>query len=294
MINSFIIANRYQTQSVIGEGGNAVVYLGFDKVLNKSVAIKLLKSTIQENSEQYQRYLREIKTASTFTTRKIVKVFDVGVYNDHPFIVMEYIKGQTAKELTRRRGYLEINEAVDIILQVCDALDDVHKYNIIHRDIKPQNILVKSDGRAILADFGTAFINEYDPEITSQEVIVGSPHYLDPEIAKGNRATIQSDIYSLGITMFELLCGRLPYTGNSATAIAAAHIKDDFPDIRKYNSKITQDFVDIIEKACQKKVTKRYKNINEFKADLLIAITKYKEPERKSFWTKLFKKGVKK
>ncbi len=211
MIEPFIIENRYQVQSIIGEGGNAIVYLGLDTILKKPVAIKLLKTTILENPDHYQRYLREIKTACTFTSRKIVKIFDVGVYQDRPFIVMEYIKGQTAKDLINLRGYLEVSEAIDIVLQICDALSEVHKYNIIHRDIKPQNILVKSVGCAILADFGTAFIEKLDPEITSQEVIIGSPHYLDPEISKGNRATIQSDIYSLGITMFELLCGKLPY-----------------------------------------------------------------------------------
>ena len=280
MIEPFVIENRYQVQSIIGEGGNAVVYLGLDTILKKEVAIKLLKTTIQENPDHYQRYLREIKTACTFTSRKIVKIFDVGVYQDRPFIVMEYI-----------RGYLEIAEALDILLQICDALAEVHKYNIIHRDIKPQNILVKSDGCAILADFGTAFIEKLDPEITSQEVIIGSPHYLDPEISKGNRATIQSDIYSLGITMFELLCGKLPFNGTSATAIAAAHIKDPFPNILKYNSKIPAS---LVAKACQKNLSKRYKNINELKADLLLVAMENKNKHKKSsFWSKIFKKGKK-
>ena len=294
MIEPFVIENRYQVQSIIGEGGNAVVYLGLDTILKKEVAIKLLKTTIQENPDHYQRYLREIKTACTFTSRKIVKIFDVGVYQDRPFIVMEYIRGQTAKDLINIRGYLEIAEALDILLQICDALAEVHKYNIIHRDIKPQNILVKSDGCAILADFGTAFIEKLDPEITSQEVIIGSPHYLDPEISKGNRATIQSDIYSLGITMFELLCGKLPFNGTSATAIAAAHIKDPFPNILKYNSKIPASLVAIIEKACQKNISKRYKNINELKADLLLVAMENKNKHKKSsFWSKIFKKGKK-
>ena len=291
MINSFTIENRYQVQSILGEGGNAIVYLAFDSILKKEVAIKLLKTTVQENPEHYKRYLREIKTACTFTSRKIVKIYDVGIYNDLPFIVMEYIKGQTAKDLINHRGYLEVSEAIDILLQVCDALVEVHKYNIIHRDIKPQNILVKNDGCAVLADFGTAFINQIDPEITSQEVIIGSPHYLDPEISKGYRATIQSDIYSLGITMFELLCGKVPFSGTTATAIAAAHIKDDFPNILKYNNKIPQDLILIIEKACQKNINKRYKNINELKADLLLASANHKKNKTKvSFFKKIFKK----
>ena len=127
MIEPFVIENRYQVQSIIGEGGNAVVYLGLDTILKKEVAIKLLKTTIQENPDHYQRYLREIKTACTFTSRKIVKIFDVGVYQDRPFIVMEYIRGQTAKDLINIRGYLEIAEALDILLQICDALAEVHK-----------------------------------------------------------------------------------------------------------------------------------------------------------------------
>ncbi len=292
MINSFIIEDRYHINSVIGEGGNAIVYLAFDTFSNKQVAVKLLKSTVSENPDHYQRYLREIKTACTFTTRKIVKIYDVGLYNDRPYIVMEYIKGQSAKDLIVQRGYLDISEALDIIIQICDSIHEVHKYNIIHRDIKPQNILIKGDGCVVLADFGTAFIDNLDPEITSQTVIIGSPHYLDPEISKGNRATVQSDIYALGISMFELLTGKVPYSGNTPTAIAAAHIKDDFPNIKKFNSKIPNNLVKIIEKACEKNNQKRYKNINELKADLLVARDEYKNP-KKGFLSFLFKRRAK-
>ncbi len=275
----FVIENRYYVNSKIGAGGFATVFLAHDSVLNIPVAVKILKEPVVKDSPQYQRYIREIQTICTVSSKNIIKVYDVGFYNDHAYIVMEFVKGITARELLRKRGKLTIPEAYDILSQICDALIEVHKYKIIHRDIKPQNIVVKNDGQVVLLDFGTAIIyTKYDGSITGEHSIVCSPTYLDPEVAQsGGKYTEQSDIYSVGITMFELLNGKPPFIASEALAVLAAHRLQPLPRIHKLNKKIPKSFEKIINKACAKTFDTRYLTVVEFKDDLDKAYAKYKK-----------------
>ena len=283
-----IINSRYELVQEIGKGGNAQVYLAFDLILNQEVAIKILKHTIEEKKDLAISFNQETKTAAALVHPNIVKIYDIGVYEDHPYVVMEYIRGYSVKQLILKRGYLDLNEATMIILQIIDALSYAHKYKIIHRNIKHQNILIKSDGKAYLADFGTAFIMEETLKVEKSDVVIGTPHYIAPEVVKQCASTYQSDIYSLGCTFFEMLCGRTPYIGKNATMIAASHVKEDFPKIRSINTQIPESYENIILKATEKDLLKRYNNLNEFKADLLIAYDNYLHPKKISFWKKLF------
>lgn len=284
-----VLNSRYQILKELGKGGNSFVYLAFDQILKQEVALKILKYTISEKEDLYNRYAQEIKTAAALVHRNIIKIFDVGMIDDHPYVVMEYIRGYSVKQLINKRGFIDINEATLIIRQIADALAYAHKYKIIHRDIKPQNILIKSDGCAILADFGTAFIEE-EKYKEKQDIVIGTPHYISPEVVKEFTTTYQSDIYSLGCTFFEMLCGHTPYTGKNATEIAVKHVKEDFPDIRKINPKIPTEYAAIINKATAKDLNKRYNNTNELKADLIIAYEHYLHPKKKSIWSRIFRR----
>lgn len=281
---------RYQILKNIEPGGNSNVYLAYDKILKQEVALKILKYSINEKEDLYERFTLEIKTAATLNHRNIIQIFDIGMIDERPYVVMEYIRGYNVKQLIKQRGFIDINEATMILLQVIDGLNHAHKYKIIHRDIKPQNILIKSDGTAILADFGTAFIKEEQEEKSS--IILGTPHYIAPEIVRNNDCTFQSDIYSLGCTFFEMLCGTTPFKGNSVTQIAIAHVKEPFPNILKINTKIPQEYANIIYKATEKDLSNRYNNLSEMKADLLKAYQNYLNPPQ-SFWQKLWKRRKK-
>ncbi len=278
MFNSFVLENRYYIHAQIGSGGNANVFLGYDSILNHQVAVKILKHKIDKNSEAYQQYLREIQTICAVSSKNIVKVYDVGIEQDHLFIIMDLVKGKSLRQFIQKRNTISLHENCDILFQICDALIKVHAFNIIHRDIKPQNIMLKNDGQVVLLDFGTAMINNTDATMTSEGNILGSPPYTDPKLFVDKKASIQSDIYSLGITMYELFSGKLPFfvSGNVKQTIYR-QLHEKLPNIKTYNDSIPRKFVKIIYKACSLEIEDRYQTMMELKDDLIKAYKKYQK-----------------
>ncbi|MBQ1476658.1 MAG: Stk1 family PASTA domain-containing Ser/Thr kinase [Erysipelotrichaceae bacterium] len=261
------IAGRYQVIKLIGRGGMADVYLALDTILNREVAIKVLKSEMASDPVALERFRREANATTYLSHPNIVDVYDVGDDGDKHFIVMEYVNGHTLKQLIKRRGAIPYKEAVWLMKQLSGALMEAHRHQIIHRDVKSQNVLIKNDGTVKVADFGIALANG-EVDITSKDSVLGSVHYLAPELTKGVQATMQSDIYSLGIVFFELLTGDVPYKGENAIQIALQHVKGDIPSVRSFDPNIPQSVENIIIKSTAKSLENRYANIALMLRDL--------------------------
>ena len=261
------INDRYEIEGLIGEGGMANVYLASDTILDRKVAVKVLRGDLAGDEKFVRRFQREALAASSLSHPNIVEIYDVGEDDGNFYIVMEYIEGKTLKQLIKKRGVLSIPETIDIMLQLLDALQVAHDSYIIHRDIKPQNIMIKESGLVKITDFGIA-VALNSVELTQTNSVMGSVHYLPPEQASGKGSTIRSDIYSLGILMFEMLTGKMPYKGDSAVEIALKHMKEPMPSARELNPVIPQSIENIILKAAAKNPKNRYKNVSEMAEDI--------------------------
>ena len=274
------INDRYEIIKLIGEGGMANVYLAYDTILERKVAVKVLRGDLANDDKFVRRFQREALSASSLNHPNIVEMYDVGEDNGNFYIVMEYIDGKTLKQLIKKRGHLTVSEAIDIMLQLTDGLATAHDSYIIHRDIKPQNIMILEDGLAKITDFGIAMaINAVD--LTQTNSVMGSVHYLPPEQAAGKGSTIKSDIYSLGILFYEMLSGTMPFRGETAVEIALKHIKEEMPSIRKVNNKVPQSVENIILKCTAKNPKNRYNNVKELNDDLKSALSLDRENEEK-------------
>ena len=274
------INDRYQIIKTIGEGGMANVYLAYDTILDRNVAVKVLRGDLATDEKFVRRFQREALSASSLSHPNIVEVYDVGEDNGSYYIVMEYIEGKHLKQLLKKRGNLTLTEVVDIMLQVTDGLSAAHDSYIIHRDIKPQNIMILENGLIKITDFGIAMaINS--TQLTQTNSVMGSVHYLPPEQASGKGATIQSDVYSMGILMYELLTGNLPFKGDNAVEIALKQIKEPFPSIKEQLPSIPQSIENIIMKATAKNPKNRYADAREMHDDLKTALLDERATEPK-------------
>ena len=273
---SKIIAERYELLELIGQGGMADVYLAKDIILNRTIAIKILRTSLAKDPIYVTRFQREASAAATLSHKNIVEIYDVGEDEDKYYIVMEYVPGTTLKELILKRGALHYVEAIDIMKQVVGGIAKAHQLGIIHRDLKPQNILVTDSGVAKIADFGIASMQSL-AQVTQTDVIMGSLHYLAPEIARGEKATVQSDIYALGIAFYELLRGEVPFNGESPVNIALKHMQDDLPSLLEFNPSIPQSVENIIIKATAKNLNDRYHNATEMLDDLNTCLDRLNE-----------------
>ena len=274
------INDRYQIIKTIGEGGMANVYLAYDTILDRNVAVKVLRGDLATDEKFVRRFQREALSASSLSHPNIVEVYDVGEDNGSYYIVMEYIEGKQLKQLLKKRGKLTLNEVVDIMSQVTDGMSAAHDSYIIHRDIKPQNIMILENGLIKITDFGIAMALN-STQLTQTNSVMGSVHYLPPEQASGKGATIQSDVYSMGILMYELLTGELPFRGDNAVEIALKQIKEPVPAIRTKIESIPQSIENIIMKATAKNPKNRYKDAREMHDDLKTALSKERENEPK-------------
>lgn len=273
---SKIIAERYELLELIGQGGMADVYLAKDIILNRTIAIKILRTSLAKDPIYVTRFQREASAAAALSHKNIVEIYDVGEDEDKYYIVMEYVPGTTLKELILKRGALHYVEAIDIMKQVVGGIAKAHQLGIIHRDLKPQNILVTDSGVAKIADFGIASMQSL-AQVTQTDVIMGSLHYLAPEIARGEKATVQSDIYALGIAFYELLKGEVPFNGESPVNIALKHMQDDLPSLLEFNPSIPQSVENIIIKATAKNLNDRYHNATEMLDDLNTCLDRLNE-----------------
>lgn len=262
-----VFANRYNLIKKLGEGGMADVYLAFDALLNREVAIKLLRASMSVDPVSLLRFQREANSASSLNHPNIVEIYDVGEDEGSHYIVMEYVKGKTLKQLIAQRGAMEKHEAISIMDQLVSAVLEAHQKNIIHRDIKPQNVIVKDDGTVKMADFGIATVAD-TLQLTQADTVMGSVHYLAPELARGESASFQSDIYALGITFYELLTGQVPHHGEQAVQIAMKHLKDEIPSVKEFNPSLPQSIENIIIKSTAKNKRLRYLNAKEMLDDL--------------------------
>ncbi|MBQ5804780.1 MAG: serine/threonine protein kinase, partial [Erysipelotrichaceae bacterium] len=224
------IGKRYRIVKLIGKGGMADVYLAYDTILKREVAVKVLKSDMSDDPVALERFKREAGAVTKLSHPNIVDVYDVGDDGDKHYIVMEYVKGYTLKQLIKKRGPIPYKEAVWMMKQLAGALMEAHRNNVIHRDVKSQNVLIKDDGTIKLSDFGIAMASGA-MQITHKDSILGSVHYLAPEISKGKQASMQSDIYSLGIVFYELLTGDVPFKADNPVQVALKHVKENIPSV---------------------------------------------------------------
>ena len=274
------INDRYQIIRMIGEGGMANVYLAHDTILDRDVAVKILRGDLADDEKFVRRFQREAISASSLSHPNIVEMYDVGEDDGQYYIVMEYVEGKTLKSLIKRRGALTLPEVIDIMLQLTSAVACAHDSYIIHRDIKPQNVLIKEDGTVKITDFGIAMALNSN-ELTQTNSVMGSVHYLPPEQANGSGATIKSDIYSLGILMFELLTGNLPFKGENAVEIAIKQMREKIPSVCEINPHIPQSVENIILKACAKNPKNRYDNVLEMHDDIQTCLIEERKDEKR-------------
>lgn len=279
-----VLGDRYEIIEKIGSGGMAVVYRGKDKKLDRYVTIKVLREEFIGDEEFIERFRSEACSVARLSHPNIVRVYDVGEEGKINYIVMEYIHGDTLKTAIRKKAPFDSRSTINVAIQIASALSQAHKAHIVHRDIKPQNILVGTDGVVKVTDFGIARAARATTMTTTANA-AGSVHYFSPEQARGGYVDEKSDIYSLGITMFEMITGVLPFQGNNSVSIALKHINEELPDIRQYNPNCTPSLEGIIKKATMKKADERYASIDLMLADLMRARTEvavHAEQERQA------------
>lgn len=262
-----VLGERYKLLNKVGEGGMAVVYKATDLKLNRSVAVKILKDSFKENDEIIGKFKREAMALANLSNANIVNVLDVGTQDGINYIVMEFIEGKTLKEIIVEKGNMPVEVAVRIALKVSTALECAHKNNIIHRDIKPHNILVTADGTVKVTDFGIAKSMD-SSTIAHTNTIMGSAHYFSPEQAKGGYIDYRTDIYSLGIVMYEMLVGKVPFEGDSPVTVALKHIQEKVVSPKEINPSIPDNINNVILKCLEKDPIKRYQTVKELTADL--------------------------
>ena len=263
-----LLAGRYELIEKIGEGGMAIVYKGKDRLLNRYVAIKILRPEYTKDEEFIESFKRESQASARLSHPNIVGVYDVGKEGNIHFIVMELIEGKVLSEVIKEKGRIEYKEAISIIRQVASALSLAHKNQIIHRDIKPHNILITSTGVAKLADFGIAKAVSAATIVGGNNKIMGSVHYFSPEQARGSYVDERSDIYSMGIVLYEMLTGKVPFDGDNPVSIALMHINDPMPSLTKEVPGIPPQLEKIVNKATEKYQSNRYKDVDEMIRDL--------------------------
>lgn len=274
------LSGRYKVISLLGGGGMANVYLAKDMILERDVAIKVLRFDFANDEQFIKRFRREAQAATSLNHENIVSIYDVGEDEGIYYIVMEYVRGSTLKQYIQQYAPLSVSKAIDIMEQLTSAIAHAHANGIIHRDIKPQNILIDEHGKVKITDFGIA-VALSSTTITQTNSVLGSVHYLSPEQARGGVATEKSDIYSLGIVMFELLTGRLPFSGESAVSIVLKHLQTETPSPKSWNPAIPQSVENIILKATAKDPFYRYQSVREMNEDIRTALHPNRLHEKK-------------
>src|SRR4051812_31207815 len=261
------IADRYQLDEKVGSGGMSSVYRAFDPTLERWVAIKLMHRDISNDPDQLERFRREARAVASLNHPHIVTVIDAGEDEGAPFIVFEYVEGETLKERIRRLGRLPVAEAVAYAVEIGRALESAHASRLVHRDVKPQNVLIDPDGRAKVTDFGIARSLEAQG-LTATGRVLGTTDYVSPEQALGHEVTGQSDIYSLGVVLYEMLTGEVPYKADTQVAVAMKHVRDPLPDVQRRRPEISASLAAGVEHATAKETQNRYQDVGQMVHDL--------------------------
>ena len=285
-----ILDDRYRVTGRLGHGGMSEVYEATDIISRRIVAVKMIREDVMKNPLNFRRFENEATIAASLRHINIVQVFDHGTIEDRPYIINEYISGQTLKDVLDLNNKLSMQEAVSVMIQLANALQYAHARGVIHRDVKPQNLFIMPDGLIKLGDFGIAESENVVNEEGTKDII-GSVQYLAPEISTGKPASPQSDIYAAGVTFFELITGHVPFDGDNSVNIAVAHIREKFPSPKKFIPYCPKEVERIINKATAKNLKQRYKTAGELKEDLE-KLQSHPEllNEKKSFLSKVFGK----
>jgi beta-lactam-binding protein with PASTA domain/tRNA A-37 threonylcarbamoyl transferase component Bud32 len=281
-MNETTLSGRYEVIERVGGGGMALVYKARDTLLNRHVAVKVLRQQYVHDEEFIRRFRREAQSAASLSHPNVVSIYDVGQDGETHFIVMEYIEGSNLNDIIKAQAPLQTAEAVHIAMQICDALDHAHTNGIIHRDIKPHNILIGKNGRVKVTDFGIARAIT-SSTITQTGSVIGSVHYFSPEHAKGVSAGEKSDLYSLGIVLYQMLTAKLPFIGESPISVALKHLQEPVEDPRVVNPMIPQSVENVILKSLRKRPEERYVSAGEMLRDLETCLSAERRSEIK--WT---------
>lgn len=269
------VSGRYKLLEVIGDGGMAIVYRAKDLILDRDVAVKVLRSEFNKDEDFIRRFKREAESATSLNHPNIVSIYDVGEDEEIYFIVMEYVQGKTLKQYIKEHGKISVEESLHIMKQIVSGMAVAHDYGIIHRDIKPHNILITDNGTAKLTDFGIALAIT-SATITHTNSILGSVHYFSPEQARGGIANAKSDIYSFGAVLYEMVTGRVPFVGDSPVSVALKHLQENVIEPRRLNPEIPQSVENIVLKSLAKNPLRRYNSADELLSDMNSAL----DPDR--------------
>jgi serine/threonine-protein kinase len=261
------LSGRYRLDAQIGSGGMSTVYRAQDLTLERPVAIKLMHREIASDSDQLERFRREARAVARLSHPHIVGVIDAGEDEHRPYIVFEYVEGETLKERIRRMGRLPIDEAIAYAIEIARALGCAHANQIVHRDIKPQNVLIDAEGSAKVTDFGIARSLQ-EEGLTADGRVLGTTDYVSPEQALGQDVNGQSDIYSLGVVLYEMLTGSVPFSGENQVAVAMKHVREDLPDIQVVRPEVSATLAAVLDHMTEKELDRRYADVDTLVADL--------------------------
>ena len=267
------LSGRYRLDAQVGTGGMSTVYRAFDSTLERRVAIKLMHRDIAADSDQLERFRREARAVAQLSHPHIVGVIDAGEEDGRPYIVFEYVEGETLKDRIRRLSRLPVDEAIAYAIEIARALGAAHARGIVHRDVKPQNVLVDEEGSAKVTDFGIARSMD-DSGLTAEGRVLGTTDYVSPEQALGHDVNGQSDLYSLGIVLYEMLTGDVPFHGENQVSVAMKHVREDLPDVKKRRPAITAGLASILDRMTCKDLRKRYTDALTLQADLEEALAR--------------------
>src|SRR3954453_1212388 len=263
-----LLSGRYRLEARLGSGGMSTVYKATDQVLMRPVAIKLMHREVAADSAQLERFRREARAVAGLSHAHIVTVIDYGEDEGRPYIVLEYVAGETLKQRIRRLGRLPVAEAVAYAIEIARALGCAHAGHIAHRDVKPQNVLIDEEGTAKVTDFGIARSLDDDEGLTAEGRVLGTTDYVAPEQALGHRVTGQSDLYSLGIVLWEMLVGDTPSHGENQVVVAMRHVRERLPDVQAHRPEVSAALAAVIERATDKDLSRRYATAEEMVTDL--------------------------
>ena len=263
-----VLADRYELEELVGTGGMSSVYRAHDRELDRRVALKILHLHFSDDDEYVQRFLREARTVAGLSHRNIVTVIDRGSHDGQQFIVFEYVEGETLKMLIQREGPMPVKRALELGIQVAHGLGSAHEQGLVHRDVKPQNVLLNGNGVAKVTDFGIARELDVQHGMTQTGTVLGTSDYISPEQAQGNRVDEQSDIYSLGVVLYELLTGDVPFTGDNFVAVAMRHVNDPPPDLLDRRPDVPPRLAAAVARALAKEPQARWPSMAELRREL--------------------------